>query len=107
MQAIRLSKSQNNASIKPIPKFSEMIKLIGGIIVYFGCLTSCVLMFLQARHYQAIGQKMPNWKGGYMEPSDGYTISAAFLLLSVASLVFLVKCFKKKKGAGHGNSAPL
>ena len=75
----------------------HVMKLIAATIVFVGCLWASILTVCQARHYQIAGQAMPNGKGGFMAPTDGYTIGLALFLLSIASLVAAIKYYRHKR----------
>ncbi len=72
------------------------MKTIFGSIVFIGCFAASIFIIIQARHYQVIGQQMPDGKGHLMATSDGYIIGLALLLLSIASLIMVVKSYQRK-----------
>ncbi|MEI7534212.1 MAG: hypothetical protein WCK57_07555 [Verrucomicrobiae bacterium] len=63
-------------------KFKAMLAFCGACLFFI----LSVHLFLQAKHFQSINQPMPNSKGGFMSPSDGYLVGAA--LFSIAALWF-------------------
>jgi hypothetical protein len=75
----------------------DLMKIIFGSISCVGCLVASILIIYQARHYQTIAQMMPNGKGGFMAPSDGYIIGLALFILSVASIVMVFKSCRDRK----------
>jgi len=66
------------------PKDLKLLKAAGtgcGAVVF---LAASIVVTGQARHCQITGQPMPNGKGGFMTPGDGYLIALALFLISVA-----------------------
>ncbi len=53
-----------------------------------------VLIALSARRYQAIGQPMPNGKGGFMEFQHGYYLAIVLFLFSVVWLMVARRCWR-------------
>jgi hypothetical protein len=45
------------------------------------------IVAVNARHYQVVGEPMPNGKGGFMTPDDGYMLASVLLLIAIAWLL--------------------
>jgi hypothetical protein len=73
-------------------KLKSVIAVCGSILF----LMASILVAIQARHYQISGKPMPNGKGGFMAPSNGYWIAAVLVLLSVACLLQGRRFWRKK-----------
>jgi hypothetical protein len=55
-----------------------------------GCLLFLIAsawVALRAHHYQTTGEPMPNWKGGFMTPRDGYYIAVASAAVAIGWLL--------------------
>ena len=69
------------------PDTASAFKAAVATTVSVGFLIASVVVTFRTRHYQVSGQSMPNGKGGFMTPGDGYLIGAVLFAISVAWLL--------------------
>lgn len=79
----------------PLSKDNDLniLKRVVALVAFFAFLVASIVVACNARHYQLLNQPMPNSKGGFMSPGDGYMVAIILLLFSVASLVIAYKSF--------------
>jgi hypothetical protein len=63
----------------PLNLLKAAVAMCGSVVF----LIVTVVVAWQATRYSISGQPMPNGKGGFMTPDDGYLLALIFLLFSV------------------------
>lgn len=75
---------------------AEGVKFLVGVIALLFLLTVSISTAVNARHYQALGQLMPNGKGGLMTFRDAYYISLVTFLMALGISVSLIIATRRR-----------
>ena len=88
-----MNRTSPNHSIKRTASAFKTALSVCGVIV---CFIASIVVAFESRQYQISGQPMPNGKGGFMTPGDGYLIAIVLFMFSVACLLQARRCWREK-----------
>jgi hypothetical protein len=86
-----MSNSQQNKGM------AEGVKFVVRLVAFLFLSGVSISTAVNARHYQVLGQLMPNGKGGLMTFRDGYFISSVTFLMALIIFASLVVSMRRSR----------